>query len=173
MWHIGKIRKLLGNFLWRGSLYRIERNQLSLKAKNGGLALINVDLKAKALFIKNLLTIPNDYIYANSARLCLGRNARQCSQCAVDFDRPNQITTKMIYEDLIFNLNVVPRVETTYPAVDWKKVWQNLSSNFTPTDWKMTMYQVLNDVIPNNVKLKKHRIPGTPSPNQTAWNVTS
>jgi hypothetical protein len=43
--YIGKIRKLLENFLWRGSLYRIERNQLSLKAKNGGLALINVDLK--------------------------------------------------------------------------------------------------------------------------------
>jgi hypothetical protein len=76
MWHIGKIRKLHGNFLWGGSLYRIERNHLSLKAKNGNLALINVDLKAKALFIKNLLTMPNDYIYANSARLCLGGNAR-------------------------------------------------------------------------------------------------
>jgi hypothetical protein len=49
--HIEKIRKLLGNFLWSGSLYRIERNQLSLKAKNAGLALINVDLKGKALFI--------------------------------------------------------------------------------------------------------------------------
>jgi hypothetical protein len=71
--HIGKIRKLLGNFLWRGSLYRIERNQLSLKAKKGGLALMNVDLKAKALFVRNLLTIPNDYIYANSARLSLVR----------------------------------------------------------------------------------------------------
>jgi hypothetical protein len=40
------------------------------------LALINVDLKVNALFIKNLLTMPNDYIYANSARLGLGRNAR-------------------------------------------------------------------------------------------------
>jgi hypothetical protein len=104
-----------------------------LKSKKGGLALINVDLKAKALFIKNLLTMPNDYIYANSARLGLGRNTRDWSQCAVDFDRPNQVTTKMIYEDLIFNLNVAPRVETTYPPVDWKKVWQNLSSNFIPT----------------------------------------
>jgi exonuclease III len=163
--HIGKIRKLLGNFLWRGSLYRIERNQLSLKAKHGGLALVNVDLKAKALFMKNLLTMPNDYIYANSAHLGLGRNAKEWSQCAVNFDRPNQITTKVIYDDLIFNLNAVPRVETTYPAVEWKKVWQNLSSNFIPTDWRMTMYRVLNDVIPNNVKLKKHRIPGTSSPN--------
>jgi hypothetical protein len=117
---IGKIRKLLGNFLWRGSLYRIERNQLSLKAKNEGLVLINVDLKANNLFKKNLLTMPNDYIYA---RFSLGRNAREWSQCAMDFDRPNQVTTKMIYEDLIFNLNVVPRVETTCPAVDWKKVW--------------------------------------------------
>jgi hypothetical protein len=43
--------------LWRGSLYRIERNQLSLKAENESLALINVDLKANALFIKNMLTI--------------------------------------------------------------------------------------------------------------------
>jgi hypothetical protein len=46
--------------------------------------------------------------------------------------RPNQLTTKIIYEDLKFNLNVVPRVETTYLAVDWK-VWQNLSSNFILT----------------------------------------
>jgi hypothetical protein len=67
--HIEKIRKLLGKFLWRGNLCRIERYQLSLKAKSGGLVLINVDLKAKTLFIKNLLTMPNDYIYANSARL--------------------------------------------------------------------------------------------------------
>jgi hypothetical protein len=59
------------------SLYRIERNQLSLKARNGGMALINVDLKSKALFIKNLLTIPNDYIYANSTRLRPGRNDRE------------------------------------------------------------------------------------------------
>jgi hypothetical protein len=29
----------------------------------------------------------------------------------VDFDTPYQETTKMIYENLIFNLNVVPRVE--------------------------------------------------------------
>jgi hypothetical protein len=94
--HIGKIRKLLGDFLWRGSLYRIERNQLSLKVYNGGLALINVDLKAKTLFIKNLLTLPNNYIYANSARVGLDRNAREWSQCAVDFDRPNQVATKMI-----------------------------------------------------------------------------
>jgi hypothetical protein len=78
--HIGKIQKLLGNFLWRGSLYRIERNPLSLKAKNGGWVMINVDLKTNALFIKNLLTMPNDYIYANSARLSLGRNAREWSQ---------------------------------------------------------------------------------------------
>jgi hypothetical protein len=78
---------------------------------------------------------------------------------------PNQLFTKMIYEDLVFNLNVVSRVETTYPAVDWKKVWRNLSSNFIPTVWKITMYLVLNDVIPNNVKLKKHRIPRTQSPN--------
>jgi hypothetical protein len=47
-----------------------------LKANNGSLALINVDLKAKALFIKNLLTMPNDYIYANGARLGLGRNTK-------------------------------------------------------------------------------------------------
>jgi hypothetical protein len=121
--HIGKIRKLLGDFLWRGSLYRIKRNQLSLKANNGGLALINVALKANPLFITDMLTMPTDYIYANSARLGLDRNARERSQCAVNFDRPNQVTTKTIYENLIFNLNVVPRVETTYTAVDWKKVW--------------------------------------------------
>jgi hypothetical protein len=74
--HTGKIRKLFGNFLTRSSLI-IERNQLSLKAKNGGLALINVDLKAKGLFIKNLLTMPNDCIYANSACLGLSENARE------------------------------------------------------------------------------------------------
>jgi hypothetical protein len=57
--------------------------------------------------------------------LSLGRNAIEWSQCAVDFDRPNQVTTKMIYENLIFNLNVVPRVEITYPADNWKQMWQN------------------------------------------------
>jgi hypothetical protein len=124
------------------------------------LPLINVDLKAKALFIKNLLTMPNDYIYANSARLGQGIE----SMCGILWTLLGQ--TKMICEDLIFYINVVPRVETTYPSVDWKKVWQNLSSNFITTEWKMTMYRDLNDLIPNNVKLKKHRIPGTQSQEQ-------
>jgi hypothetical protein len=69
-------------------LFKLERD--------GGdevLAPINVDLKTRALFIKNLLTMPKDYIYANSAGFCLSRNAREWSQCAVDFDRPNQVTT--------------------------------------------------------------------------------
>jgi hypothetical protein len=75
-------------------LYRIQRIQFSLKANNEGYPLIKVDLKAQALFKKNLLTMPNDYISANSARLGLCRNSRAWSQCAVDFDRPNQETTK-------------------------------------------------------------------------------
>jgi hypothetical protein len=49
------------------------------------------------------MTMPNDNIYAN--------------QCTF---RSNHVITKMIYEDLIFNLNVVyPELrETTYPAND-------------------------------------------------------
>jgi hypothetical protein len=68
-----KNKETAWKFFVESGLYRIQRIQFSLKANNEGYPLIKVDLKAQALFIKNLLTMPNDYIYANSARLGLCR----------------------------------------------------------------------------------------------------
>ena len=53
--HIAEIKKICGNFIWHGLIFRVERNQLYLDYLKGGLRLIDPEAKMKALFIKNLL----------------------------------------------------------------------------------------------------------------------
>jgi Reverse transcriptase (RNA-dependent DNA polymerase) len=76
-----QIKTAIGNFLWAGQLYRIERKQLWLPRKKGGLALISIEDKMKALFLKNLMltkidgipTYEPDFLYNERLSLILPR----------------------------------------------------------------------------------------------------
>jgi hypothetical protein len=47
-----KIKRAVGNFLWFEYLYKIDRRQLVMSHLKGGLALTNVELKTKSLFLR-------------------------------------------------------------------------------------------------------------------------
>jgi hypothetical protein len=47
---MGKIKKAMGNFVWFGFLYKIDRRQLVTSYPKGGLTLTNVELKKKVAF---------------------------------------------------------------------------------------------------------------------------
>jgi hypothetical protein len=56
---IAQLKRVIGNFLWAGHLYRIDRRQLWLTRKEGGLSLISIEYKMKALFLKNVMLKKN------------------------------------------------------------------------------------------------------------------
>lgn len=50
--HIAQIYSSCSMFLWNNHFFTVTRNQMFLDVSDGGLGLVNVDLKSKALFIK-------------------------------------------------------------------------------------------------------------------------
>jgi exonuclease III len=164
--HIARIKKAVGKFLWVGHLYKIDRRQLFLKPENGGLGLINLEIKVKSLFLKsnlflkeeNFIIIKRDYFYMERNSIETTRNILDYFSSAEIIIQRSLKTTREIYWFLMDQHPFIPRVETAYPAVDFKRIWYNISRNFIPTDWKVATYLIINDVVPNAARINAHRI---------------
>jgi Reverse transcriptase (RNA-dependent DNA polymerase) len=164
--HIAKLKTAIGNFIWAGHLYRIDRAQLWLPRPQGGLSLTSIEDKTKALFLKNLMlqkvdgvvTYKPDFLYIERATLNLTRNMKEWANLGTEYDTRTFVTTKMIYNEMLRRKQIVVKIEQKQPTVSWNNVWKNLSMSHLPTDWTSTAYLALNDVIPSGQKLFKHRI---------------
>ena len=53
--YIAKIKKVLGNFLWKGNVLRVPLGVMTKSRKEGGMGLINVEVKCEALYIRQIL----------------------------------------------------------------------------------------------------------------------
>jgi hypothetical protein len=90
--HLGKIKKAIGNFLWFGYLYEIDRRQLVMSYLKGGLALTNVELKTKSLFLRanlfkkvgNIFVDREDFLFVERNTLRLSRNVQEAFTTADD-----------------------------------------------------------------------------------------
>jgi hypothetical protein len=164
--YIAQLRTAVGNFLWAGHLYRIDRRKLWLPKKDGGLALISIEDKVKALFLKNLMLRKSDglsmyqpdFLYTERHTLTLPRNFREWAELSTQFNTRLLTTTKLIYTEMQQRKNIVPKIEEKLPAARWTNIWRNLASNILPTDWSSSAYLVIFDVIPSGQKLHRHRI---------------
>jgi hypothetical protein len=58
-----KLKKAIENFFWSGLIHKIDRRQLCLSPEKGRLALINVELKMKTLYLKTNLYEKVDEIH--------------------------------------------------------------------------------------------------------------
>jgi Reverse transcriptase (RNA-dependent DNA polymerase)/Endonuclease/Exonuclease/phosphatase family len=164
--HIGKIKKALGKFLWKGHLYRIDRRQLCLPNVKGGLGLISIPEKVKSLFLKRnlyckidgFLEERNDFIFIQKDILQLPRNTKEALNNGENILTLGLNTTKSIYNNYLDQINFEPYIERKFPELEFKEIWKNLSLNCLPSDWRTTTYFVVNDVIANSCKVRRHRI---------------
>jgi Reverse transcriptase (RNA-dependent DNA polymerase) len=164
--HIAQMKTALGNFLWAGHLYRVERKQLWLPRREGGLALVSIEDKMKALYLKNLmlkrvdgvLTFAPDFLHIERQSLNLPRNMKEWAGLSIEYDTQILCSTKLIYNEMLNRKRIVPKIQQKLPTINWKNVWSNLSLSHLPTDWIAVVYQVVNDIIPSGQKLFKHRI---------------
>lgn len=143
--------------------------QLYLPVENGGLALIDVESKTKALFIKNLIFVPGEqpvdnFMLSQKTNTKVTRNTREWIIIAEEkrqYDQSN--TCNRIYKSLINALNITPKIESELPNLDWENIWQNMNHGFLSTDGKHAMFITLNDIVPYKDKLLRNNVRGTVS----------
>lgn len=170
-YHLSKIKSMVGNFLWRGAVFRVSREQLYLDNDKGGLRLVDPESKCKALFVKSLLSNSTDdgageeeYLlqYGNKGQLT--RNGKEWVEMAQNIRGNNwSQTSSLLYNYFINRLEIQPKPEKDHPEIDWITLWKNLSWNFLCSEDKTNIYLLYNDVIPNKEKLEAFGIGRLPS----------
>lgn len=157
--HLAKIKSICGNFIWRGHILRVARDQLYLDYTKGGLRLIDPEAKCKALFIRNLLLEEENYLLEYVQKAQLTRNGREWIEIGSELIN-NSIceSTNMLYNFFINRRNICIKAEMDYPDVNWVLLWTNWSSNWLCSDDKSNLFMLFNDVIPNKEKLTKYGI---------------
>lgn len=166
--NIAEIRTLCRNFIFKGiGLYRVRFDQLYLDVDKGGLSLIDVECKAKSLFIKNVLFVHQDgdkdsFMLSQQNNRSLGRNSLEWIRESSEISKyPGLTTSKSIYRFLISQHGITPKIEQEFPDLPWNMFWQNLHKNFLSSEVKHSLYILFNDLIPTKSKLFRHKVRGT------------
>jgi exonuclease III len=168
---IAQLKTAVGNFLWAGHLYRVDRRQLYLNRLKGGLSLVSIEHKMKALFLKNLMLKkvdgvnipqPDALFEMRHQPTGLTRNIKEWSALNETLDTTTLTTTKQLYDEMIRRENFSPRIEGVVNGVAWAKIWRNLSLKHLPTQWTSAVYLYVNDAVPCGTRLNRHQISGDP-----------
>lgn len=163
------LEKKCGTFIWKGFFYKVERNELYAPIHRGGLSLVDVESKAKTLFIKNILfsgknaTI-DQFMIEQVTNKNLTRNTREWIKQAVEYKDTGFKTSKQLYDDLITKLNIKIKQQEKNPNLQWENMFENVNQNFLSSESKSTLFLVLRDIIPCKSKLYRHRVRGIDLP---------
>lgn len=164
--HLAQIKSACGKFIWTSFIFKLNRNQLYMDYRKGGLRLVDPEAKTKALFLKNVFhnydkngrNMEECYLLKDSINGKLSRNAREWLREGMLLNENlNLQTTHLLYEYLIDRNRQLPAIETKM-QLDWENVWENVSSNFLPLNERAYLYIFINDLVPNKEKLKAYNI---------------
>jgi hypothetical protein len=128
--HLGKIKQAIGNFLWFGYLYKIDRRQLDMCNLKGGLALTNVELKTKSLFLRanlfrkveDIFVDREDFLFVERHTLRLSRNVQEA------FTSADKVLTRILSSTKLFYLTLLKRqwftnyIEMKYTQIKFGKI---------------------------------------------------
>lgn len=165
--HLAKIKSLVGMFLWKNNVFRVDRRQLYLDTDQGGLGLIDPESKCKALFIQNIINQNNVTGNRNDEQYLLNfkflqrltRNGKEWIEQAKIMQATHAMdSTYQIYRVFLGQQMYTPRVEEVYPDVNWQILWKNISSSFLSTPDRSKLYLLLNDLIANKQKMFQYGI---------------
>ncbi|KAJ8872514.1 hypothetical protein PR048_026120 [Dryococelus australis] len=151
----------------RGYLFRANREQLLLPADRGGLGLVDLKLKARALFEK---TIIQQYTSENCEVTALHRAVRTndhilprhylqalkgVKQTLTELPAGVSVTTGLLYKHHRRTVNVVPRVQLKRASLHWDTIWKDIADAELPTALRASAYSFVNDLTPTKVRRKR------------------
>lgn len=165
---IEEVQKLVTRYFWGSHIFKVDARQLFLKCEKGGMALVNVELKLKALFVKQILYGSNNTIREKDHFLLsclhvhkLSRNTSEWAGIAMQYKTMDYLNTvSLIYDSLLAQQDHVPKIQIKFPNYDWVTVWENYSSKYFSSEAKSMLYVILNDIFSNNEKLCKYKVRG-------------
>lgn len=171
--HICTLRSICGKFIWKGLFYKVERKELYLPVLEGGLSLIDVEAKCKALFVKNILfSRSNDVVNIDKFMLeqihtkTITRNTREWLKDADLFMNETHLNTcKKIYDTILSRMKITVKKRIELPNKNWQNLFENTNKNFLTSDSKSVLFMILRDIIPCNAKMFRHGVRGVESPN--------
>lgn len=129
--------------------------------------MIDVECKAKSLFIKNILFVHQDggkdsFMLSQQNNRSLSRNSLEwIRETSEILEYPELTTSRSIYRFFISQQSITPKIEQEFPDLPWSIFWQNLQKNFLSSETKHSLYILFNDLIPTKSKLFRHNVRGT------------
>ena len=178
--YINKFQKLVFKFLWNSGVEPLARKTVFLDKKDGGLNIVNIKLKLKAIRLRHLQDIVNkrDAKFIQFSIYWLGFSLRQFNneftslniphcdtltpfykQCIRDLnlfrecdviDRFGGLPVKVIYKKLLDKDNYVPIVVRRNPNVDYKLVFKNVFNTFLDRFSRDVTYRLVHNILPVN-----------------------
>lgn len=169
--HIALIYSSCTMFIWNNQFFKVARNQLFLDVEKGGVGLIDIALKTKALFIKNILFAKTDndvttdqFMLEQFQNTSLTKNTRDWLCDASRLSNETHLTsTKLIYSFLQNEKPFVPKIMEENPDLDWHLIWENVNKNFLSSYSRETLFLALNDVICTKSKQYRNNVVGVSS----------
>ena len=187
---IRQITAAITRYIWKGTIFRVPVSILYTDPKEGGLGLVDLQSKCRALLVTrlwtqctrsegvtldwlkiwnitgvpanppNLKAIPSKFEYLQSYV------QERAYLPALSREQRPRHTRKKTY-DIIRTMDTrtrpapISRVQRTSPFVDWPTVWRNISQAWIDEPVRSTWYEVANDLIATNARLHKIRIADT------------
>ena len=169
-----QIQSLCLWFVWKGHVFRVRYNDLTLPYAEGGLCLCNIQLKAETLYnrrslqllhsdspsaTKTLITyLLNDCDQTLPLALThLPTSCKYLRSVVCDSIYPNVLspsTSKQWYLSRLCAVIPPAKIVSHEPEYDWCYIWNNITAKFLTNEQKSLWYMVVHDVIDN--KAKRH-----------------
>ncbi|CAH1276929.1 ZCCHC3 [Branchiostoma lanceolatum] len=178
-----KLEREMFAFIWDGRTELVARNTFYLPKEKGGLGLVCIPIKAKALLLKTVrkaLTKP-DTPAAKFTHYWLGLSLRridptswsnsaphsidppphyaQIAQHLFDIEQSDMdvewtsVSVAALYTSLLEEENIVPRCVREHPRRDWPEVWKAILNPLL-TNWeRMVCWNLAHDGLVTNQKL--------------------
>ncbi|KAJ8877061.1 hypothetical protein PR048_021513 [Dryococelus australis] len=162
-----QIRLYIGWFMWRRYQFRANREQLLLPADRGGLGLVDLKLKARALFEKTIIqqfTSENGEVTALHHAVwtydhILPRHYLQAlqgvKQTLIELPAGVSVTTSLLYKQHRRTVNVVPRVQLKWANLHWDTIWKNTADVELPTALRASAHSFVKDLTPAKNRCKR------------------
>ncbi|KAI8521374.1 hypothetical protein Bbelb_011280 [Branchiostoma belcheri] len=179
-----RIEKEMFNFMWDGKTELVKRQTLLLPKDQGGVGLVSVPLKAKALMLKTLKKVFTDPQHPCScfSKYWLGLELRRIdsqtwsNSAPHSMDRPSHYvaiaqylrditvpvdwtacTTASLYNTLLEQASSPPRCIQSNPQIQWDKVWKVIHNPLIFKWDRMIAWHTAHNSLKTKLKLNSWR----------------